>query len=141
MRRWIWPLITFGWLVPIYLTSKWMIVTEAGTGPKGGEAVVLLFIMATMGLSFCTLVNGFLRYRGRPAAGVAQHVGRALGLFGGVVTGLVILFIMLDKATSMVTADGFDLVGWMGVGAVLLAFVLFNLMALRQHAQAEGRRP
>jgi hypothetical protein len=37
---------------------------------------------------------------------------------------------MLDKATSMVTADGFDPVGWAGVFAVVVGFFLFNAWAL-----------
>ena len=135
-RGWLWPLFTFAWFVPIYLTCKWMIETEPGAGPQGGEAIVLFFIMAVLGLSFCTVVNGFLRYRDRPASGVGQHLRRIVGIFGGVLAGLVLLFRMLDKATSMVTADGFDLAGWVGVGAVLVGFAVFNVWALRQHAAA-----
>ena len=135
-RRWLWPLFTFAWFVPIAVTCKWMLEMVPGAGPQGGEAIVLFFLMAVLGLSFCTVVNGVLRYRGRPASGVGQQLRRIVGILGGVLAGLVLLLILLDKATSMVTADGFDLTGWIGVAAVLLAFGLFNVWALRQHAAA-----
>lgn len=137
-RRWLWPLFTFAWFVPIAVTCKWMLEMVPGAGPQGGEAIVLFFIMAVLGLSFCTVVNGFLRYRGRPAGGVGQHLRRIVGVLGGVLAALVLLLMLLDKATSMVTADGFDLAGWIGVAAVLLAFGLFNAWALRQHAASRA---
>ena len=129
-RRWPWHLFTLLWLVPILLTLEWLYELEPGKGPQGGEAIVLFLLTAVMGLLFCTVVNAFRLYGTRAPVGALGWLRRSVAVFGGVLAALVLFWKMLDKGTSMVTADGFDAMGWAGAIAVLAVLFLFNVVAL-----------
>jgi len=129
-RRRLWHLFTLLWLVPVGLSLKWLFDLEPGKGPQGGEAIVLFLLLAVLGIAFCTVVNAFRFFGGRPRTGAMGWIRRVVVVFGAVLAALVLFWEMLDKATSMVTADGFDPVGWAGVIAVLVAMFAFNVWAL-----------
>ena len=129
LRR-LWHLFTLLWVVPLAASIKWTWDLEPGKGPQGGEAIMLLLLFAMFGLAGCAVINALRLYRIAQPTGPFGWLRRLLLVFGGVLAGLVAFWMMLDKATSMVTADGFDAVGWAGVFAVVAAFVGFNAWAL-----------
>ena len=129
-RRRLWHLFTLLWIVPLVASIKWTWELEAGKGPQGGEAIMLFLLFAMLGLAGCAVVNALRLYHRAERAGPLGWLRRLLLVFGGVLAGLVAFWMMLDKATSMVTADGFDPVGWAGVFAVVATFVFFNAWAL-----------
>jgi hypothetical protein len=129
-RRRPWHIFTLLWLVPVGITLRWLRRMEPGAGPQGGEAIVLFLLLAVMGIAFCTVVNAFRLYRGRPRTGPVGWLRRVIVVFGSVLAALILFWEMLDKATSMVTADGDDPIGWAGVFGVLTAMFAFNAWAL-----------
>jgi hypothetical protein len=137
-RRRPWHLFTLLWIVPVALAIKWTLDLEPGKGPQGGEAIVLFLLVAMLGIAGCAVVNALRLYRGAPRTGAIGWLRRLIVVLGAVLAGLVAFWMMLDKATSMVTADGFDPVGWAGVFAVVAGFFLFNAWALvRSCARAD----
>ena len=125
-----WHVFTLAWLVPVGVTLKWLYELEPGKGPQGGEAIVLLLLMAVSGLAFCTVVNAFRILQAGGDTGLLGWLKRMVVVFGGVLAALVTFWVMLERGTSMVTADGFDPVGWAGALAVLAAMFAFNVWAL-----------
>lgn len=139
-RRRLWHLFTLLWIVPVALTIRSLLEVVPGAGPQGGEALVLFLLLAVLGLAFCTVVNALRLYASGRRTGVVGWIGRTLITLGWVLCALVIFWTMLEKGTSMVTADGFDPAGWAGALAVLAALFAFNAWALvRCCARADAR--
>jgi hypothetical protein len=139
-RRRPWHLFTLLWIVPVTLALKALLGIVPGAGPQGGEAIVLFLLLAVLGLACCTVVNALRLFASGRHTGILGWIGRTVLAFGGVLFALVTFWIMLEKGTSMVTADGFDRAGWAGALAVLAAMFAFNGWALvRCCARADAR--
>jgi hypothetical protein len=137
--RRVWHLFTLAWAIPMGVTLKWLYDLEPGKGPQGGEAIVLLLLVAVAGLAFCTVVNALRLWATGAAVSRIGWLRRLLVVLAGVLAALVAFWLLLDKATSMVTADGFDPVGWAGVVLLLAGMLAFNGWALvRSCAHADG---